>query len=145
MPRLCREDALAYTPDYAEFQEGRTLVNVRFPAQGERATWLARAAIVFDATWNELPNIVAFATAHLRVKQRERWRRYDDAGITDALAVHGIWINVEDGSANCHVSYDVDLRQPRGLPPLTEDDVVFLTRWASGWLTVDYVSPAPES
>lgn len=89
MPRLCREDALAYTPDYAEFQEGRTIVNVRFPGHGERSMWLARASIAFDATWNELPHIVAFATAHLRVKQRERWRRYDEAGITGTLAVHG--------------------------------------------------------
>ncbi|HWU51298.1 MAG TPA: hypothetical protein VN153_00655 [Tahibacter sp.] len=143
MPRLCREDALAYTPRHAEFQEGRTIINVRFPEHGERSMWLARASIAFDAVWNELPHIVAFATAHLRVKQRERWRRYDEAGLVDTLAVHGIWIDVENGSASCHVSCNVDLRQPRGLPPLTEDDVVFLTRWPSGWLTVEHVSPPP--
>lgn len=97
------------------------------------------------ATWNDLPNIVAFALSHLRLRQRERWRRYEEAGLANTLAVHGIWIDVLNGSASCHVSYNVDLRQPRGLPPLTEDDVVFLTRWASGWLTVEHVSPAPAA
>jgi hypothetical protein len=137
MRGLFRNDALAFTDAYAEFQEGRVIIRVDFPKHGRTDAWLRRASMAFDAIWNDVPKMIAFGRAHLRTLETARWRRYDAVGISErALIAYGIWIDPVDGSARCHVSFNWELALPPGLDELDENDAVMVDRSASGWLAI---------
>jgi hypothetical protein len=137
MRGLFRDDALAFTDEYAEFQEGRVVIRVDFPDHGKAGTWLGRASMAFDAIWNDVPKMIAFGRAHLRTLEPARWRRYDAAGVSErALMAFCIWIDPVDGASSCQVSLDVELSFPPGLEASDEYDAVMVERSASGWLTI---------
>jgi hypothetical protein len=81
MLTLSREDALVFNDDHAEFQQGRVSVRVDFPEHGTPAEWLGRASLMFAAIWTDVPNMIAFARAHLRALDPVRWQAYAAAGI----------------------------------------------------------------
>jgi Cysteine-rich CPCC len=142
MPGLPREDALAFNDDHAEFQQGGTLIRVDFPLHGSPVEWLARASLAFDAIWADMPKMLAFAGTHLRTQEPARWRGCDAAGVGgQALTAFGIWIDPEDGSSSCLVSFDATLVLPPGLDAFPDDDVT-VNRSPSGWLAIDGVAVA---
>lgn len=141
MPTLSRHDALAFNDDYAEFQQGRTIIRVDFPLYERPELWLGRASAMFEAIWNDAPKALAFAQAHLRTKEPERWRYFDAAGISaQVLVVDGIWIEPCDGLSSYSVSFDDVLTPPPGMAEWPDDEVV-VDRSASGWLTSFGVTP----
>lgn len=141
MPSLSRHDALAFNDDYAEFQQGSTLIRVDFPLYDSPDRWLGRASAAFGHIWNDVPKVLAFAQAHLRTQQPECWRHCDAAGISAAvLSVHGIWIEPCDGLSSYSVSYDAGLAFPPGVEEWPEQELV-VDRSPSGWLTSYRVTP----
>jgi hypothetical protein len=142
MRGLFRDDALAFTDSYAEFQEDHTIVRVDFPDDGQRGTWLGRASMAFDAIWNDVPKMIAFARIHLRRLEPTYWRRLDAAGISGtALIAFCIWIDPVDGTSCCQVSFDAALDLPPGIEELSENDAAMVTRSESGWLSIAGVPP----
>jgi len=137
MRGLFRDDALAFTETYAEFQEGTTVVRVDFPNDGQSSTWLGRASMAFDAIWNDVPKTLAFARAHLRRLEPARWRALDAAGISaKALTAFCIWIDPVDVTSCCHVSFDPALHLPPDLAESDGNDAVMVTRSEQGWLSI---------
>jgi len=52
------------------------------------------------------------------------------------LAVYGIWIDPETGTASYDVGDNYDFHPPAGLPLLDDLDTLLVERGPTGWLTV---------
>lgn len=105
-------------PDREEFQVGRTLVWVLGPPE-RRDELVAIANMQFSKIWACSERATATAVELSRSELPEFWQAHDDAGTSSRqLAVWGILIDAEAGSAKYDVRMNLDFNPDSHCPSL---------------------------
>jgi len=141
--QLSRSGALGSYDDREEYQVDRTIIWVMLPEGGSRAAWLEQGDTLFGPIWSAIPEVLALARQTSREAVPEFWQVHDlTQTAEDVLAVWGIWLDPDTGSASYQVgnNFELSFKQPE-LPEFPEDADIMVERSADGSLTL---SPGSE-
>ena len=145
MERLDSSSRLGSYPDRDEFQVGKSLAWIMIPEDGKRTDWLEREDGLFDDLWRDRDRVLAFAQPQSRAAVPDFWAAHDLADTSaEQLAVWGLWIDPENGSAVYEISqnhgFGSDLTD---LPEYPENVWVMVRRDARGVLSL--YNPATQA